>query len=169
MCSERSLELGALCGVRPPSPEAVGVPHLNFGGEVWKGLPLIRPLTWRVYRASMAFEVSIWMVLGLDSAVKAWYNMLLYDDPRKLVLMRKCAVCKTEYTPPAMNSEKRHFRCELVVQEKGSRSPGEYRFGEVTPGMCPELTVPGPRGCDRLTECIYQGVHFSPDVQELLF
>lgn len=45
----------------------------------------------------------------------------------------------------------------------------ENRLWEVTPGMCPKLIVPGPRGCDQLTECIYKEVHFTPNVQEFLF
>lgn len=44
-----------------------------------------------------------------------------------------------------------------------------YRLWEVTPGMCPKLTVPGHRGCDQLTGCIYKEVHFTPNVQEFLF
>lgn len=155
--------LRALSGIRSTGLKAVRISELPE--LLSKSLHELAP--WKA--ADPEFFKVAWLLKcqcewfqGLTLQVKPWYNVLYGGNTQENWL--KGMVCKTRSTPPTLKSQEIHFSCKLIFPKRCSRSWREYRFGEITLGMCPKLTVQGQRGYDQLTECIYKGAPVTPNV-----
>ena len=129
--------LGALSGIRSTGLKAVRISKLPE--LLSKSLHELAP--WKA--ADPEFFKVAWLLRcqcewfqGLTLQVKPWYNVLYGGNTQENWL--KSMVCKTKSTPPTLKSQEIHFSCKLIFPKRCSRSWREYRFGEITPGMCPQ-------------------------------